>query len=209
MDGEFAKLLGWVADIGLRGLTGFLLIALPAAAVAAVVRMHRLPHLRTYWNVPVVTRPAMVAGAILGWTVLYADPYSPSFRIASVFEVDGIWDVPWRTFLLHRADPALYSYDPLLWVVRTPDADPTVAIVLLTIGCLLVVSVVAALICLRGQDLVAGLLGIAFLFLFAEALTIYGTALVAYTLNLLNFWAALVAMAVLQYYRGRVSHGRH
>jgi len=209
VDGEFARLLGWVAELGLRGLTGCLLIGVPVVAIAALGWLHRLPHLRAYWHVPIVTRPAVAAGMALGWSVLYADPYTPSFRVASVFEVGGVWDVPWTTFLLYRADPALYSYDPLLWAARTPDADPMVALVLLAVGCLLVIAVVAALIYLRGQDLIAGLLGIAFLFLFAQAITIYVSALFAYMLNTLNFWAALVALAVLQYYRRLASHGGH
>ena len=209
MDGEFARLLGWVAELGLRGLIGCMLIGLPVVAVAALGWMHGLPHLRVYWRLPIVTWPATVAGMVLGWTVLYADPYTPSFRIASVFEVGGVWDVPWKTFVLYRGDPALYSYDPILWIARMPDTDPAIALVLVTVGCLLVLSAVAALIYLRVLDLIVGLLGIAFLFLFAQALTIYVTALFAYTLNTLNFWAALVALVILQYYRQSASHGGH
>lgn len=209
MHGEFARLLGWVAQIGLRGLTGCLLISLPVLAVIAVGWMHRLPHLKAYWLLPSVTVPTLLAGMAFGWTVLYADPYSPSFRIASIFEVGGVWDVPWSTFLLYRADPAVYSHEPLFAIAQTPDADPTVALVLLAIGSLLVIAVVSALIYLRGLDLVAALLGIAFLFLCSQAVTIYVTALFAYTLNTLNFWAALVALVILQYYRGRASHGGH
>ena len=209
MDGEFARLLGWVAELALRGLVGGLLISLPVAAAVALVKFHRLPHLSAYWEVAMVTVPALLAGVVTGWIVLYADPYSPSFRIASIFEVDGPWDVPWTTFLLYRADPALYSYDPLLWIAQAPDARPELALVLLAVGCLMVLSFVGALLYLRGLDLAAGLLGIPFLFLFAQALTTYMTALFAYTLNALNFWAALVALAILQYFRRRTSHGGH
>lgn len=211
MDGEFERLLGWIADLGLRGLAGCLLIALPVAAVAALGRFHRLPHLRSYWHVPIITRPAAVAGAMLGWSILYADPFSPSFRISAIFEVGGPWDVPLATFLLRRADPALYGYDALLPVLRSPDADPGLAFVLLLIGVLLVVAVVAALVYLRGPDLIAGLLGIVFLLVFSQAITIYTTALIAYALNTLNFWAALVALAILQYYRrvARPRQGTH
>lgn len=209
MDGEFARLLGWVAELALRGLVGGLLISLPVVATVALVKFHRLPHLRAYWQVAMVTVPALLAGVVTGWIVLYADPYSPSFRIASIFQVDGPWDVRWTTFLLYRADPAIYSYDPLLWIAQAPDTRPELALVLLFVGCLLVLAVVGVLIYLRGLDLAAGLLGVAFLFLFAQAVTIYMTALFAYTLNALNFWAALVALAILQYFRRRASHGGH
>lgn len=209
MDGEFGRLLGWVLGLGLRGLAGCLLIALPVTAVAVLGWLHRLPRLRAYWHVPIVTRPSVVAGALLAWCLLYADPFSPSFRIASIFEVGGQWDLPWQTFLRYRADPALYDYRSLLNVVRMPDLDPALALALLGVGILLIVAVVAALIYLRGADLAAGLLGIAFLFVFSQAVTIYCTALLAYTLNTLNFWAALVALFVLQYYRRIAAHGDH
>lgn len=209
MDGEFGRLLGWVLDLGLRGLAGCLLIALPVAAILALVWLHKLPRLRAYWHVPIVAGPPMVAGALLAWCLLYADPFSPSFRIASIFEVGGEWDVPWPTFLRYRADPALYDYQSLLNVLRVPDLDPVLALVLLGIGILLIVAIVAALACLRGADLAAGLLGIAFLFVFSQAVTVYATALLAYTLNTLNFWAALVALAILQYCRRLASHRGH
>lgn len=209
MDGEFGRLLGWVTELGLRGLVGCLLAGLPVAGIVAVGWLHRLPSLRSYWHVPIIVRPAVVAGMLLGWSVMYADPYSPSFRISDIFEVGGPWDVSWTTFLLYRADPAVYVYEPLLRVAEMPDTEPFLALVLLAIGCLLVVSAVAALVYLRGRDLVAGVLGIPFLFLVSQAVTIYATALFAYTLNTLNFWAALVALVILQYYRRVASHGGH
>jgi hypothetical protein len=207
VDGEFGRLLGWVAELGLRGLVGCLLLSLPVMAFAGLGWFHRLPHLRSYWRVPIITWPAMSAGAALAWCILYADPFGPSFRISAVFEVGGPWDIPWTTFLTNRADPALYGYEKLLPVLRTPDIDPSLALALLSIGVLLVIAVVAALVYLRDMDLAAGLLGIPFLVLFSQAVTIYVTALFAYTLNTLNFWAALVALAVLQYYRHLATHG--
>lgn len=209
MNGEFERLLGWVAELGLRGLAGALLVALPAAALALICWMHRLPHLREYWRLPVVTWPSAAAGVILGWSVLYADPYGPSYRIASIFEVGGPWDISWVRFLRYRADPALYDYAPLLAVLRTPDLAPEFALVLLVAGVLLVIAVVGALVCLRGLDLPVGLLGIAFLTLAWLAMTIYVTALLAYTFNTLNFWAAAVALVILQYYRKMASRGGH
>lgn len=209
MDGDFGRLLAWTVDLGLRGLAGCVLIGLPVAAIAALGWLHRLSRLRVYWHVPAVTRPAVVAGVLLGWSILYADSGSPSFRISEIFDVDGPWNVPWAEFLLYRADPALYGYDALIPVLRMPDSDPVLAFVLLSIGILLVIAVVAALVYLRGLDLVAGLLGIPFLWLFSQAVTVYVTALMAYTLNTLNFWAALVALVILQYYRRIATHGGH
>lgn len=209
MDGEFGRLLGWVTELGLRALIGGLLLALPLTVLAAVGWLHRLPNLRAYWHVPIVVRPAVLAGMVFGWSVMYADPYGPSFRISSIFEVDGPWDVPWTTFLLYRADPAVYVYEPLLRVAEMPDANPFLALALLLIGCLLIVSAVAALVYLRGIDLMASVAGVPFIFLMSQALTIYVTALFAYTLNTLNFWAALVALVILQYYRRVASHGGH
>lgn len=207
MSGEFGSLLGWVGDVGLRGLVGALLVGLPVVALALLGRLHRLPHLRAYWHVPVVTRPAATAGVVLGWSLLYADPYGPSYRIASIFEVGGSWDISWTAFLRYRADPGRYGYETLLPVVRMPDADPGFAFLLLIAAVLLVVAVVGALVYLRGPDLAAGLVGVLFIGLFSQAITIYATALLAYTFNTLNFWAAAVALVVLQYYRRVTKHG--
>lgn len=209
MNGEFDRLLGWVAELGLRGLAGAFLIALPVAAAALIWWMHRLPHLRGYWRLPVVTWPSAAAGVILGWSILYADPYGPSYRIASIFAVDGPWDISWTRFLRYRADPALYDFAPLLAVLRNPDTDPRLALVLLVAGVLLVIAVVGALACLRGLDLPVGLLGIGFLSLASLAMTIYVTALLAYSFNTLNFWAAAVALVILQYFRRMAARGGH
>ncbi len=115
----------------------------------------------------------------------------------------GLW------FLRYRADPGLYGYEWLVSTVRIPDADPLLAFVVLIIAVLLVASVVAALMSLRGLDLLVGLIGIVFLSIVSQAFTIYVTALVAYTFNTLNFWAAAVAFVILQYYRRVRSHGMH
>jgi len=209
VNGEFERLLGLAADLALRGSAGVLLLGIPVAALALLGWLHRLPRLRIYWQVPVVTRSAAAAGALLGWSVLYADPYGASYRVASVFKVGGPWDISWTTFLRYRGDPGLYDFQALLPVARAPDTDPVFAFVLLAAAVLLVVSVVAALVYLRGWDLVAGLVGIAFICLFSQAFTIYVTALLAYTLNTLNFWAAAVAFVILQYYRRVTKHGGH
>ncbi len=209
MDGEFARLLGWLGTQGLRALIGLLLVALPVVAVVAVARMHRLPRLNAYWGLPSVTVPATLAGFLLGWCTLYADPLSPSFRVAEVFALGGSWDIPWIWFVRYRADPGLYGYEWLVSIVRFPDSDPLLAFAVLIIAALLVVSVVSALMTLRGVDLLVGLIGIAFLCIVSQAITIYVTALVAYTFNTLNFWAAAVAFVILQYYRRARSHRGH
>ncbi len=209
MDGEFGRLLGWVAELGLRGLVGCLLLSLPVLAIAVLGWLHRLPYLRSYWHVPIITRSAVVAGVGLAWSILYADPFAPSFRISSVFEVGGPWDIRWTTFLTNRADAALYGYEKLLPVLRSPDTNPGLALALLGIGVLLVIAVVAALVYLRDLDLAVGLVGVPFLVLYSQVVTVYVTALMAYTLNTLNFWAALVALVILQYYRHVAAHGGH
>ena len=206
MDGEFERLLGWVGTLVSRAIVGGLLVSLPVMALALLGWLHHLPRLRGYWHVPIVTRPAVVAGALLGWAVLYASPNSPSFRISAIFEVEGPWDLPWTSFLRHRADPALYGYDALLPVIQSPDAHPLLALVVLAISGLLVLAIVAAFLYLRDLDLVVGLVGIAFLCLFSQAVTVYATALLAYAFNTFNFWAAAVALAVVQYYRKAASH---
>jgi hypothetical protein len=207
VDGEFERLLGWIGAQGLRVLVAGLLIGLPVLALSVVAWAHRLPSLRNYWHVPIVTRTAVIAGILLGWSVLYADPYAPSFRMSAVFEVRGVWDVPWDFFLRYRADPALYDASYLLPVLRTPDIEPMLAATLLMVGALIGVSMLAALFILRRRDLLAALVGIPFLVLFSLSLTIYLTALLAYTFNTLNFWAAAVAFLILQYYRRAANHG--
>lgn len=206
MDGEFERLLGWVGALGARAIVGGVLVALPIIALALLGWLHHLPRLRGYWHVPIVTRPPVVAGALLGWAVLYASPNSPSFRIAAIFEVQGPWDLPWTAFLRYRADPALYGYDALLPVIQSPDAHPFLALLLLVISGLLIVALVSAFLYLRDLDLAVGLVGIAFLCLFSQAVTVYVTALMAYAFNTFNFWAAAVALAVLQYYRKAAAH---
>ncbi|HEY9568660.1 MAG TPA: hypothetical protein VIR38_11260 [Thalassobaculum sp.] len=207
VNGEFERLLGWVAELGLRGLAGAFLVALPVAALVLVGWLHRLPHLRAYWHVPIVTWPAVAAGTVTGWCLLYAAPYGSGYRIATIFETGGPWDVTWLTFLRLHGDPGRYGLETLLPVIRMPDADPVLALVLLVAAVLLVIAVVGALIYLRGLDLIAAFIGIPFVFLVSQAITIYVTALFAYTFNTLNFWAAAVALVILQYFR-RVTNRR-
>ena len=206
VDGEFERLLDWVGVLALKAISGGFLIAMPVVALAMLGWLHRLPNLRGYWHVPIVTRPAVVAGVLLGWAVLYANPHSPSFRISAIFEVGGVWDLPWTFFLQYRADPALYGYDALLPVIQSPDIAPILALVMLGITILLGISIIAALVYLKGIDLAAGLVGIVFLCLFSQVVTVYAITLVAYTFNTLNFWAAAVALVILQYYRKAAAH---
>lgn len=196
-------------NLGHRALGGVVLVLLPVFGYLIISLIWKVPRLRVFTRVPVLARLAGVAGILLGLGVVYANDRRPSLKFSDIFEEDGAWDVDWWVFLTEIGDPALYTYDGLWAVLAAPEQDSGLYLFTLLLLGAIGLSLAAVLVLLRGLDVVVGLLGVALIILLSQALTSYAVTLAAYALNTFNFWIALIALGILQYYRhknGKTGH---
>lgn len=190
-----------LADLGYRVLAGLVLVILPVGGYLLINLIWKVPRLHVFTRVPILSRLGGLAGILLGLGVLYSDDRAPSFGLNDIFAADGAWDVGWWVFLTEIGDPALYSYAGLWAVLSTPESSMGLYLYTVLLIGLISLAIAAAVVLMRGLDIIVGVLGVALIILVSQALTIYLTTLTAYALNTFNFWIALIALAVLQYFR--------
>ncbi|NQW09583.1 MAG: hypothetical protein HQ481_06860 [Alphaproteobacteria bacterium] len=190
-----------LADLGPRALGGLVLVILPVGGYLVLNLIWKVPRLHVFTRVPILSRLAGLGGILLGLGVLYTDGQRPSFRFKEIFASGGAWDVSWQVFLREIGDPALYTYEGLWVALSAPENDPRLYLYALLLSGVIGLAIVAAIVLMRGLDVIIGVLGVALVILMSQALTIYLATLTAYALNTFNFWIILIALVVLQYYR--------
>jgi hypothetical protein len=190
-----------LAFLSSRLIVGIILIALPVIGYVVTHMLWHMPRLAFFHRVTVVSKLAILTGILLGIGVVAAAENRPSMNINAVLAANGAWNIPWRAFLIEIADPGRYAYSPL-WQQLTAETLSTgwilygAAMIFSTLAC-----AVATIVMLRGEDFVIGVFAVAYEVIVVQALTMYIILLLAYALCTFNFWTALIALGLLQYYR--------
>lgn len=201
MQGDFGTYFDRAVDLAARGASGLALLLIPLAVLLAVGVSRRYRPVRAFWDVPVVHRLGGIGGILLGWCLIYADPKAWMFRIYSIFDVQGPWNVDWLEFLWERANPAAYPLTSLGRYLAAPDVYPVFTLVLIAPGLVLSASLVLLILYFRPRDLLVAAPMLVGMVLLAEALTVYLTALLAYALHVFNFWSSVLLIVIIQHYR--------
>lgn len=190
-----------LATLGARLVGGIVLIALPLTGYVVANSIWHIHSLHFFHRVSLLSKLAMATGLLLGIGVIAASDARPSFDINDIFANDGAWDVPWRTFLTDIANPGLYGYGGLWQQLTAVQLDGPwtvygVAVTAAGLACL-----ISLLVMLRGEEFLVGIVAMVYEILVMQALAMYTIMLIAYTLCTFNFWTALIALMILQYYR--------
>lgn len=190
-----------LAALGARLVGGIVLVALPVAGYVVANAVWRVHALHFFHRVTLLSKLAMATGILLGIGVIAASDARPSFDINDILAAGGAWDLPWRKFLADIGNPGLYDYAPLWMHLTTAELDGPWVVYGVAVSAAGIASAVALLAMLRGEEFLIGVVAMLYEILVMQALTMYAVLLLAYALCTFNFWTALIALMVLQYYR--------
>lgn len=178
-----------------------MLVVLPLLGYVVANLIWHVQPLVFFHRIPLLSKLAMITGLLLGIGVIAASPHRPSFDINAIVASGGAWDVTWRQFLTDIADPGLYGYEALWRMLSVRDLSGLWMLYGIAVSGALIASAIATLVVLRGEEFLIGVFAMTYEVLVMQALAIYVITLLAYTLCTFNFWTALIALIVLQYYR--------
>ncbi|MFX4221074.1 MAG: hypothetical protein ACMVO3_08860 [Thalassobaculum sp.] len=190
-----------LATLGARLVGGVVLVALPLIGYVVANLIWHMNTLVFFHRVTLLSKLAMVTGLLLGVGVLAAAEARPSFDINAIVANGGAWDVTWRRFLTDIANPGLYGYQPLWEHLTSSDLNGLWVVYGVAICAAALACAIASILMLRGEEFLIGIVAMLYEILVMQALAIYVLVLLAYTLCTFNFWTALLALIVLQYYR--------
>ncbi|SDF44637.1 hypothetical protein SAMN05660686_01389 [Thalassobaculum litoreum DSM 18839] len=176
-------------------------MALPLVGYVVANLIWHVRPLVFFHRIPLLSKLAMTTGLLLGIGVIAASPERPSFDINAIVADGGAWDVTWRRFLTDIANPGLYRYDALWSMLSSQDLSGSWMIYGVAVSAALLASAIATLVMLRGEEFLIGVFAMMYEILLMQALAMYVIMLLAYTLCTFNFWTALLALMILQYYR--------
>jgi hypothetical protein len=197
------------STLGSRLIGGIVLVALPLVGYVVANLIWHVHALVFFHRIPLLSKLAMATGLLLGLGVIAASPHRPSFDINAIVANDGAWDVTWGQFLTDIADPGLYGHEALWRMLTTGNLTGLWMIYGVAISAALIASAIATLVVLRGEEFLIGVFAMVYEVLVMQALAIYVITLLAYTLCTFNFWTALLALMILQYYRYAQRSGGH
>ncbi|MBI1320972.1 MAG: hypothetical protein GC168_18755 [Candidatus Hydrogenedens sp.] len=176
-----------------------------------------LPILAILWLPPVIGKPllprvddkglfatqtawmlAAFCGVAIGGCVLYFNLGFDAFTFDNVFRVEGPWALPYATFLLERANPFHYSWQPVLerltWNGRPTDLTPLAGLV----GLAFTALVVRALLLWRSLGAVRGIAVAVVVIAWLGVLTLFGVSLFLWLMNMINLWALVLLLLIVQ-----------
>ena len=154
-----------------------------------------------FHRIPLLSKLSMATGLLLGVGVIAAAEQRPSFDINAIVAAGGAWDVSWRAFLTDIGNPGLYRYQPLWEMLTERELTGPWMIYGVAVSAAVIASAIATLIMLRGEEFLIGVFAMMYEILVMQALAMYVILLLAYMLCTFNFWTALLALLLLQYYR--------
>lgn len=157
-----------------------------------------------YFAVPGMARLSFFSGAMFGGALLYVNHDPSMYYFDTVFAIGGPWDLPLIDFVAVWLNPLRYS-PAVLWERIAPlDIHDTLSGFVLTSAGLALLTAAAA-VRYFGRQFYWALLKSAAVWLWSAALAIYVVCTVAWALNMLNFWAAVLAFLVVRH-RSLVEH---
>lgn len=151
-----------------------------------------------YFAVPGMARLSFFSGATFGGTLLYVNHDPTLYYFDTVFAIGGPWDLSLVDFVAVWLNPLRYS-PAVLWerVAALDIHDTLTGFVLTSAG--LALLIVAAAVRYFGRQFHWALLKSAAVWLWSAGLAIYVVCAAAWALNLLNFWAAVLAFLVVRH----------
>jgi hypothetical protein len=198
-----------LATLGARLFGGVMLIAIPATGYFLANMVWHTPALVFFHRVTVLSRLALITGVLMGLGVVAAADERPSLDINEILAEGGAWDVSWQTFLVDIANPGLYGYAPVWQQLSETDLNGPWTVMGVLLCAAVLASAIATTLMLRGEQFLIGVVAMAYEIMVIQAVTMYVVLLVPYTLCTFNFWTALLALMVLQYYRHMKHGGAH
>ncbi|WP_207461219.1 hypothetical protein [Azospirillum sp. SYSU D00513] len=176
------------------------LALLPLAPVAILCRLiNTVQDARTGWT-PWIELLALAVGVAGGMVVLAHNLDPATLAAGEIFRKGGPWDLDPAAFLLGPANPLGWSVQPLLpWPYSDNRSFGAGTMVFLVAGAVAYAPVIA----FRTRRAAANGLRNALLILWGGCATVYGVCYGLWLLNLLNFWAFLLLLALIQWRRGR------
>lgn len=157
-----------------------------------------------YFAVPGLARLSFVSGVIFGGALLYVNHDPTYYYFDNVFAAGGPWDLSFFDFFVVWLNPMRYS--PLtLWDRVTPldlhDALTGFCIASAAAGAAASISAVLYF----GRRFYRAALNNLAVWLWAASLAVYVACAVAWTLNVMNFWA-VAAVFLLVRHRSLSAH---
>ncbi|HLW28851.1 MAG TPA: hypothetical protein VKY54_14045 [Kiloniellales bacterium] len=182
----------------LAAFHAFLVLALPFVPLAAGTRLISLIQNARLPLTPVIETAALAVGVLLGSFLLAQHLPAGALSLTDVFTPASHWNIGLKEFLFERANPSAF---PLMEVLVPGVADqhfgPVQQGLLPALGVLLVLPLLLE----RGPAAVANSARNLLIAIWAAYATVYLICLFYWLLALLNFWAFLVAMLLIQFLR--------
>jgi len=169
-----------------------LVLAIPFVPLAAGSRLINMAQEARLPITPMVETLALVLGVVIGAFLLAYNLPQGSLTLAGLFDGQGFWTISLDRFLLERVNPLNYSLaDVLLPNAELGGLQP---LLLPAATALLVMPLLLQ----RGPAGLANGARNLLILVWAAYATVYLVCLLYWLLALLNFWAFLVALLLIQ-----------
>lgn len=169
-----------------------LVLTIPFVPLAAGSRLINLAQEARLPLTPLIETAALVLGVVIGAFLLAQNLPPGSLTMAGLFDGRGFWAISLERFLLERVNPLNY---PLGEVLLPHDELGGLQPLLLPAAMTLLVL---PLLVERGPAAIANGARNLLILLWAAYATVYLVCLLYWLLALLNFWAFLVALLLIQ-----------
>ncbi len=191
-------MLEGLIETGVR-IVQLVIVSLPLVTRTAVGWLADRLGPAEYFAAPGLARISFVSGAIAGALLLYVNHQPGWYEFDTVFAASGPWAVPFLDLFVVWMNPALYPPGPLMDRVIPFRPDDPVA-VLAAASAALALLVVALSVRFFRKGAPGAVFASALVWAWAAALSIYLVCAAAWALNMLNFWAVVIAFVVYRHY---------
>jgi len=182
----------------LAGFHAFLVLALPFVPLAAGSRLINLVQTARLPLTPIIETLALGMGILIGAFLLAQHLPAGALSLTEVFTQGSHWKIGLKEFLFERANPSSF---PLAEVLVPGLSDqrfgPVQQGLLPALGTLVVLPLLLE----RGPAAVANSARNLLIAVWGAYATVYFICLLYWLLALLNFWAFLIAMFLIQFLR--------
>lgn len=151
-----------------------------------------------YFAVPGLARLSFFSGVIFGGALLYVNHDPKYYYFDNVFAEGGPWDLSFFEFFIVWLNPLRYSPLTLWDRVSALNIHDTLTGFFITSVLFGVAAVAAAAVYFRRQFHIAMFNNFA-VWLWSAALAIYVACAIAWTLNVMNFWAVVAAFMFIRH----------
>ena len=182
----------------LAAFHAFLVLALPFVPLAAGSRLINLVQNARLPLTPVIETAGLATGVLLGTFLLAQHLPTGALSLTEVFTQGNYWHISLKEFLFERVNPSSFPLaEVLVPGLAGQHFGPVQQGLLPALGALLVLPLLLE----RGPAAVANSARNLLVVVWAAYATVYLVCLIYWLLAILNFWAFLIAMLLIQYLR--------